>query len=176
MVTVMCYLDFILIAFFGLFYASVIVIAVLAVGRIKRSHRLMKELRFLDFYDRDKRSYEYLDRLDLQFNYRCQLVKKILRTCPSQFGQWVGDGMDGAIPVPGESEKVDEKMVDEYLTLLEVYSLLEVSGAVVPSIFWDEFQSYFQEIAACRGLAYYINTQPALWGVRANLLRLRREE
>lgn len=176
MVTVMCYLDFILSAFFGLFYASVIVIAVLAVRGIKRSHRLMKELRFLDFYDKDKRSYEYLDRVDILFSHRCQLIKKMIRTCPSEFGQWVDDGMDGEIPVPGESEKVDGTMVDEYLTLLEVYSLLEISGAVVPSIFWYEFQGYFQEIAACRYLASYINTQPALWGVRANLLRLRREK
>lgn len=172
----MCYLHFLWSVFLGFFYTAVIVLAVIVVRGLIRRHRFMKEFRLVDFYDRDKRSYEYLDRLDLQFNYRCQLVKKILRTCPSQFGQWVDDGMDGAIPVPGESEKVDEKMVDEYLTHLEVYSLLEVSGAVVPSIFWDEFQGYFQEIAACRGLASYINTQPALWGVRANLLRVRREQ
>lgn len=172
----MCFLDFILIAFFFLFYVSVIVIAVLTTRSIRRSDRLMKKLRLVAFYDRDKRSYEYLDRLDILFSNRCQLVKKIIRTCPSEFGQWVDDGMDGEISVPGESEKVDETMVDEYLTLLEVYSLLEASGAVVPSVFWDEFECYFEEIAACRYLASYINTQPALWGVRANLLRLWREE
>lgn len=116
---------------------------------------------------RERVSYQYVDRLDSLSPDNFYRVAKVIGDHPKEFGKWVQEWDENSV---WDDSGIDRKMVEEYLTMLEVSSQLLIAGAITPPVFWEIFEHYLRDIVDCQELYFYVTAKGiALWGLRTNL-------
>lgn len=112
---------------------------------------------------------EYLNRLEMLFDYKSHLVANAIRNYPHELQNWVEGWAPDDLLLCADNP-IDIGMVHNYLSLLEVCTQFQIHGIITYSMFWENYECRLRDILSCKDLYLYVVNERALCGLKAALI------
>lgn len=116
---------------------------------------------------------DYLERLQSLQDNDTALVVKAIQKHPNTFQNLIKGWTNNDVTI-FEGSVLDEEMLGKYLTILEVCSQFHLHGIITGSMFWGDYAYLLQSILACKAVCTYIDHEPALDGLKAELAEMKK--